>query len=159
MPAATSAAIVVGLLDAPFELDRLAARFLQDPGRIGHGGGAAQVKRRERHVDHDQRPLHGAAHDLRMVDDLVERHVQRVLVALHHHRQAVAHQHRVDAGFIEQRGKREIVSREHADLPAFGLEGREPGNRHAGSLSDMRSLVPAKRIGGPSPALLPSPAG
>ena len=50
----------------------------------------ADVIGRERHVDHDQRPLNGPTDHLGMVDHFVERHRQRVLVALDDHRHTVA---------------------------------------------------------------------
>ena len=83
----------VGLLDAPFELHRLAAGLLEDAAGVFDRLELAEVVARERHVDDHQRVLHRAADHLGVVDHLVERHRQRVLVPLDDHRHAVADEH------------------------------------------------------------------
>ena len=59
--------------------------------------------RAKRHVRHQQRPLHAAPHRLRVVQRFVQRQRQRAVVAQHHHRHRIAHQHHVHAGFIHNR--------------------------------------------------------
>ena len=91
----------------------------------------AQVVAGKRHVDDHQGVLHGAADHLGVVDHFVERDRQRVGVALHDHRHAVADENALDAGRVEQRGHRVVVGREHRDLLAGGLHGRKSRNRHS----------------------------
>ena len=120
----------LGLLGAPFQLDRLAARFLQNPAGVFDRLEHAQVVTRKRHVDHHQRVLHRAADHFGVVDHLVERHRQRVGVPLHDHRHAVADQNAFDARRVEQRRHRVVVGREHRDLLAGRLQGRKTRHGH-----------------------------
>ena len=102
MPAETSAGDRVGLLDAAFELDGLAARFLEDAAGVFDRPVRAQVEAGERHVDDHQRVLDRAADHLGVVDHFVERHGQRAVVALDDHRHAVADENALDAGRIDE---------------------------------------------------------
>ena len=97
----------LGLLDAAFELHRLAARFLEDAAGVFDRLVRAQVKARKRHVDDHQRVLDRAADHLGVVDHLVERDGQRAVVALDDHRHAVADQDALDAGRVDQPGQRD----------------------------------------------------
>ena len=94
----------VGLLDAAFELDGLAAGFLEDAAGVFDRLVRAQVEAGERHVDDDQRVLDGAADHLGVVDHLVERDGQRAVVPLDDHRHAVADEDAFDAGRVDEPG-------------------------------------------------------
>ena len=96
----------VGLLHAPFQLHRLAARLLQDASGVFDRLVRAQMITRKRHVDDHQRLLDRPADHLGVIDHLVERHGQRGVVALHDHRHAVADENPFDAGRIDQPGQR-----------------------------------------------------
>ena len=122
----------LGLLDAAFELHRLAARFLEDPAGVFDRLVLAQVEAGKRHVDDHQRVLDRAADHLGVVDHLVERHGQRAVVPLHDHRHAVAHQNAFDAGRVDQPGHRIVVRGDHRDLAAGRFEAGELGNGDAG---------------------------
>ena len=132
MPARDERGDRVGLLDAPFELDGLAARFLQDAAGVFDRPVRAEVKTRERHVDDHQRVLDRAADHFGVVDHLVERDGQRAVVALDDHRHAVADENALDAGRIDQPRERVVVGRDHRDLT--------PGRFEAGELGDGNSL-------------------
>ena len=123
---AHEAANHVGLVGAPFELDRLAARLLENAAGRFDRPLDAQVIRRERQIDDDERPLDRPADHLGVIDHLVERHGQRRLVPLHDHRHAVADQNRVDARRIEHGRRGIVVGRQHADLSPRPSARRTP---------------------------------
>ena len=78
----------------------------------------ALVVDRERQIDNDERSFGGASDHFRVIDHLVQRNRQRVVVSLHHHCQRVADQQHIDARLIQQACHREIVGRQHRDLLA-----------------------------------------
>ena len=91
-----------GLFDAPFELNGLAAGFLQNSAGVFNRAVSAEVEAGERHVDDNERVLDGSADHFGVVDHFVERDGQRAVVALDDHRHAVANQDAFDAGGIHE---------------------------------------------------------
>ena len=118
-----------GLLHAAFQLHGLAAGLLQDPSGVFDRPINAQVKTGKRHIDDQQGMAHRTADHLGVIDHLFQRHRQRVGMALHDHREAVADQNALDAGRIDQLGRGIVVGGEHGDLPPGGFHRRELGNR------------------------------
>ena len=118
----------LGLLDAPFELHRLAAGLLENAARVFDGLVFAKLEAGERHIDHDQGVAHRPAHHFGVVNHLLQRDRQRGAVPLDDHRQAIADQNALDARRIDQAGHRVIVGRQHGDPPSGRLHGGELGN-------------------------------
>ena len=118
-----------GLLHAALQFHGLTAGLLQDPARASDRPIHAQMKTGKRHIDHQQGMMHGTPHHLGVIDHLLQRHGQRVGMALHDHREAVAHQNALDAGRIDQFRRGIVVGGQHGDLPPGGFHRRELGNR------------------------------
>ena len=97
-PSSFTAWQFVSLRTRPAESDRLPRRDL-----VGE----------ERQVGHDQGAARGPGDHLGVVDDLVERDPQRRLPTLDGGAQRVADQQAVDAGGVEQPGRREVVGGQH----------------------------------------------
>ena len=115
-------------LAAPFELDGLAIRLLENSP-----GGADRLPRRDliaekRQVGDDQRTPGRPGDHLGVVDDLVDRDAQGRFPALNDRPQRVADQQAIDAGRVEQPGGREVVGRQHGDPAALRLPCREIRN-------------------------------
>ena len=66
-----------------------------------------------------------------MVDDLVDRDAQGRFPALDDRAERVADQNAIDAGRVDQAGRREVVSRQHGDPAAlsFHVEKIRNGDR------------------------------
>ena len=91
-------------LAAPFELDGLAVRLLENSA-----GRLQRLPRRnliaeKRQVGDDEAPLRRPGHHFGVVDDLVDRDAQGRLPALDDRPQRIADQDAIDAGRIEQPG-------------------------------------------------------
>ena len=123
-----------GLGDAAFQFHRLAAGLLEDPAGTFDRLVDAEVKAGKRHVHHHQGMAHRPAHHLGMVDHLVQRDRQGGGMALHDHRQAVAHQDAFDARGIDQLGRGIVVGGQHGDLLPGRFHGRELGNGDRGNV-------------------------
>ena len=106
---------------ATFELHRLGRAFLEQPAGRPHAILDRRLVAQKRHVGHHLRALGTAGYQPAVVDHLIERDGQGVGLALHHHAQAVAHQHDVDASAIRQAGKGHIVGGHCGDLLALAL--------------------------------------
>ena len=78
-----------------------------------------------------------ARHGARVVQHVVERHRQRVLVAEHHHADRVADEQHVHAGAVEQPRHRGVVGGEHRDLLAAPLLLAQVGHAHFGVRSSV----------------------
>jgi len=99
----------------PFDLDRRGAALLDEAQGVGDGLVGTEVERAERHVGDQQRAFDAAAHRLHVVEHLVHRHRQRVVVAEHHHRERVADQHQVDAGLVGEKRAGVVVGGDHGE--------------------------------------------
>ena len=88
-------------------------------------------------------------HNLGVIDDLFERDGDRAFVSLDNHPHTIANQNCLDAGLVDEFGDRTIVGRQHCDLVAVALHGREIFNRQA-SLTGHQRIVTrcAKRDNG-----------
>ena len=115
----------LGLLDAAFQFHRLAAGFLEDPAGVFDRPMDAQMEAGKRHIDDHQGVPHRPADHLGVVDHFFQRDRQGVGVALHDHRQAVAHEDALDARRIDQLGRGVVVGGEHGDFPPGGFQGGE----------------------------------
>ena len=92
----------VHALLAAFHLDRLGAAFFHEAGSVVNRVFGVNLIRPVGHVGDQQRVLHAAAHRLDVVQHLVHRDRERVLVAQHGHGQRVADQRNVDARLVHQ---------------------------------------------------------
>ena len=75
----------------------------------------------ERQVGDQQRPRQAARDAGGVVDDVVDGHRQRAVVALHHHAERIADQHQVDAVGVERAGEAGVVGGQHHQLAAVAL--------------------------------------
>jgi hypothetical protein len=88
-----------------------------------------------------------ARHRAAVVDDVVDGHPERVVVALDHHAERVAHEQQVSAGLVEDARERGIVGgHHHQGLTALG--GTNGGDGDGGEL-----LVDVRRRVGEDPAV------
>ena len=115
-----------GLQQASSVADRLLDAHL-----IGHEG----------HVGHHERALSAAGHGARVVQHVVERHRQRVLVAEHHHAHRVAHEQHVDAGAVEKPRHRRVVGGEHGNLLAAAFPLAQVGHAYFGVAHGSRDAA------------------
>jgi hypothetical protein len=118
-------------VDAPaaaFELHGRGAAFLQQPARIAYRLSDADLIREKRHVDDDERAS-CRGRRARVVQHVVERHRQRVLVSEHDHAQRVADENHIDSGAIQQTRHGRVVGGERGDLLAACLLGLQVGTR------------------------------
>ncbi len=113
----------------PFELYPFGAAFLDKTPRVPHRVLDARLITHERHVADEHRAELRAADRLEMMDDLVHRDGERVLVAEHDHPEAVPDQDHLDAGRVLDPGGLVIVRGEHHDPLAAALHVEEHRNR------------------------------
>ena len=122
------------------ELDGGGSALLEQPARVAHGLFDADLIREERHVGHDER-ARGAPHDgARVMEHVVERHGERVLVAEHDHAHRVADQDARPRRLVQQARHRRVVGGQHGDLLAARLLLLEIGNANPGGAHDVRRL-------------------
>lgn len=60
-----------------------------------------------------------------VIDDFVDRHGERAVLATHRHREAIAHQERIDSADVEDSGERKSVRGQHRDRLPRSLHPRE----------------------------------
>ena len=77
--------------------------------------------RAERHVGDQQRLAQAARDAAHVVDDVVDRHRQRAVVALHHHAERIADEQGVHPAVVEQPGEGGVVGGQHGDRLARGV--------------------------------------
>ena len=92
-----------------------------------------------RHVGDEQRVFHAAAHRPHVVQHLVDRDRERVLIAKHGHGQRVADQSNVDAGLVDQARGGVVVGGQAGNGFVVKLSFR------GGSSSDLAAGKPADR--------------
>jgi hypothetical protein len=145
----------LGHLAAALELDRVAARLLDEP--VGSGdrllvGGLVAAERQV--ADHQRRP-EAAADGAGEHQQLVHRDRDRVAVAEHVVGGRIADEHDVDAGVLDDQGARVVVGGDHDDrLAQRALLGElEQGDRLALLLvtgwGGHGRLLPGRRPGVP----------
>jgi hypothetical protein len=119
----------LGHLFTTFQLHRLGRAFLEQPASRPHALLDRYLVAEKGHVRDDLRVLGAARHHPAVVDHLVEGDRQGVGQPLHHHAQAVAHQHDVHARAIRQPREGHIVGRHRGDLlaPALALAQSRAG--------------------------------
>jgi hypothetical protein len=127
---------------ASLHLHRGRPAFLEEATGAADGLGNGRLVGEERHVGHEQRAHAGAGHRLHVVQDLVERHVERFLVAQRHLGERIAHHRDVDAGALEDDRGGEVVAGDLDDLGIAPLAGDDlgdgdPGSAHADSTRAM----------------------
>ena len=120
----------LGDVDAALELDRLGAPLLHHAPRVAQRILGRNLVGEKRQIGDDQRPRARPRHHLQVINDLVDRHGQRRVEALHHHAERVADEDDVDACLVDDLGEREIVSRQGRDLRSRLLHSLEVGHRH-----------------------------
>ena len=128
MPADTKAAMTSAWPAPPSSLTAWQAGFLENSAGALDRLGSAEVKSGKRHIDHHQGMADRPAHDLGMIDHLVQRHRQRGGATLHDHRKRVAHQDALDPRGIHQLRGRVVIGGQHRDLLAGRLHGGELRN-------------------------------
>ncbi len=116
-------------LRSALHLDTVGARANQR-GRVPNGFGRRDVEAHPRHVADHQRRRFGPADRGHVVGDVVDRDVEGVVVAEHHHGQRVADQDHVDVGLGGHPAGRSIVGRHHHQRisPVASLRGPDLGN-------------------------------
>ena len=115
--------------DAPaaLDLDRGRAALGEEAARVLDGSRGLGLVGEEGHVADDERALGGARDGPRMADHRIHRGGERVRLAVDGHLDRVADEQDVDAGGVEQRGRRGVVGGHHRD-PLETLGGDDLGN-------------------------------
>src|ERR1035437_4459207 len=108
-------------LFAAFHLARLGAAFFHEAGSVPNGVAGVNLIRPVRHVGDQQRILHAPVHGLDVVQHLVHRNRERVLVTKHGHSQRVADQDNVDASLVDQARRGIVVGGQAGDGFALKL--------------------------------------
>jgi hypothetical protein len=122
-----------GALDAraaALELDRVAARLLDEPLRGGDRELVRCLVGPERQVADEQRCVQAAPHGRGEHQHLVDRHRNGRLVPEHGHRAGVADEHDIDAGRLGDLSGRIVVGGHHHDRLPESLLLDQPGKRH-----------------------------
>jgi hypothetical protein len=105
---------------AAFELDSVAAGFLEEPAGVFHGLFDRALVRHEGHIAHDKRVGRPTAHSLGMADALVHGHRHRARVAIDAHPQGIADEQHVHPGGFGELRRGKVVRGEKCDfLPVF----------------------------------------
>ena len=84
----------------------------------------------ERQVGHQQRPGQAAVHGAHQDEELIDGDSNRARVAEHDVGGAVAHQHDVDAGGVDDLCRRVVVGGDHHDGAALGLPRHQVRDAH-----------------------------
>jgi hypothetical protein len=129
---------------AALELDRVAARLLDEAQRAADGLLVGRLVGAERQVADEQRGAQPAPHGLRQDEHLVELDGDRRGVAEDGHRARVADEHDVDAGRLGGARAREVVGGHHDDRLAEALHVGQPRQRDRqalGGRGDQRDLA------------------
>ncbi len=121
----------VGRGAAALELDRVAARLLDEAVRGLDRLRVAGLVGPERQVADQQRRLQAAPHGAREHQQLLDGHRHGVGVAEHVVGRGVADQHDVDAGLLDHERARVVVGGDHHDRLAQRPHLGELGERHA----------------------------
>ena len=96
-------------LAAPdLELDHHRAAFLHQPNGVVERLLARRVAH-ERHVDHEERTPQTARHAAAVIDDVVDRDGHRRVETLNDHAEAVADEHDVGAGHVDELREARVV--------------------------------------------------
>ena len=127
------------------ELDGGGSALLQQSTGVAHGLGDADLVRQERHVGHDERTRGAARDGPAVMEHVVERHGERVLVTEHDHADRIADEQRVNAPLVEQTRHRRVVSGQHGDLLAARLLVLEIGNANPGGAHDDTGVSESTR--------------
>src|SRR5581483_2196429 len=98
----------------------------------------ADLKGHERHVRDEQTALDAAGYAACVVNHFVQRHGERVLMALHHHAERVTNEYAVYSGRIEQTCHRVVVSRQHGKPHAARFGRQEIRDGHGPTLAVVR---------------------
>ena len=128
------------LIRTAFEFDGLSTRFFEYAARTADrvfGGG---VEGHERQIDDHQSGTDRAANHLGVINHLVERDRQRRRASLDDHGKAVAHENRIDPGFVEQARPQMVVGRQHRERFRTSLGRLEQGDGHHGASRRGASL-------------------
>src|SRR3989475_10792300 len=99
------------------------------PPRLLH----AELIGQERHVGDHQRVLRSPGHQLGVVEHVLHRHGQRVLLTLAHHPERIPDQQHLEAGLFRDAREERVVGRDHHDLAAFRLPFAKVRDGHASS--------------------------
>ncbi len=98
-----------GVLRSAFELDRVRSAFFDKTTSVGHRLVDRGLIRHEGHVANDVGSLCAASNRAAVVNDFVQRHRQRGLVALYDHAEGVANEEQVNLTLIQELGKGRVV--------------------------------------------------
>jgi len=118
-----------GAPDAAFQLHGMRTAFLHQAARVFQGLLRADLEAHEWHVGHEQAAANTAGHEAGVVDHLVERDRQAVIVALHDHAERIANEETIDAGGVEEASHGVVVGREHGQADATRSRGKKVGDR------------------------------
>ena len=95
---------------AALQFHHFGATFFHEARRVENGVLGIDLVRPVRHVGDEQRILHPAPDGLHVMQHLVHRDRERVLIPQHGLRQRIADQHHLDAGVVDQTRNGVIVS-------------------------------------------------
>ena len=112
-----------------FELHRAGAGA-DERGGVVHGLVAAHVVAEPRQIADDQRARLRAGDRADVVHHVVDRHLQRVVVAEHDHGDGVADEDHVDPGGVDHAGRRRVVRRDHHERSTLALRVPDPRRGH-----------------------------
>ena len=140
MPTSTMRRTAPDDRQAALDLDRRGAGLQQAAG-VAHRLLDAHLIGHERHVGHDERARGAAGHRARVVQHVVERDRQRVLVAEHDHAHRVADEQHVDAGAVEKPRHRGVVGGEHGNLLAAPFPLAQVGHAYFGVAHGSRQAA------------------
>ena len=115
---------------AALDLDRLDAALLDHAARVAQRLVGVHLVAHEGHVSHHEGALHAAAHDLAVVEHLLQRHADGRVEPLHHHAGRVPDEDHVDPRLVEQLRRQEVVSRQRADRLALLLHRAQGARGH-----------------------------
>ena len=133
--------------DAAFNFDGAGAAFLEEAAGVFEPLLRTDLEAHERHVGDEQAAVHATRHAARMVDHLVERHAQRMLVTLHHHAERIADQDSIHAGRVEQAAHGVIVGGQQREPHPAGLGREEVRHRHRLIFIASRASGTARALG------------
>ena len=126
-----------GLRDrlAALQLDGLNAAFLHQSARGPQRIVARDLVRHERQVTDQVGPFGTTGHACAVIDHVVQRHRQGVVMTLHDHAQRVAHENHVRTRHVDQACHGRVVGGDHHKPLVVGL--LLPKVQHSGSFHDV----------------------